>query len=295
MMSEHKEHSKIDLLPKWVLPLFRERLKRLSDENRFLHLTMQGLGQITHRVETIEFLKEEELETDKERDWEADLERARKDVKWVNEEIQSGFSILHSHSTISLWIIVDAFCEDLAVCWLLNMPETWKIPELSKLKISLGDYEMLSAEERARHAISELSRSLSLDLKTGVGKFSPILKLFGLEPRIGDNLRRALHELCQVRNVIVHCDGKVDRKLISECPWVTWQIGERIKISHSIFYWYYIAAQRFLERLLDQVLKNFGMEGCNCPGMDEIHERPIDNTARSRSGLIFTRFFGHFY
>lgn len=279
-MTEHADHINKAPLPEWVLPLFRASLKRITDESRFLHLTMQGLNQITNRVEIVEYFKETGLEMDKERDWDADLLRARQDVKWVNEELQSGFPILHSHSIVALWSIVEVFCEDLAACWLLNKPDAWKIPEVNRLKITLADYEVLSPDDRARYAIIELSRSLSLQFKTGVGKFSPILKLFGLEPRIGDNLRRALHELCQVRNVIVHCGGRVDRKLVQECPWLSSNIGDRIKISHEIYYWYYIAAERFLERVQSQTLITLGFEGCNCPGMDEIHERPIDNTAK---------------
>jgi hypothetical protein len=272
--TEHPEHINSADFPEWAWPPFRWSLNRIINESRFLHLSIQGLGHIPNSVEVMEYLRETDTHNVMYANWEAKITMARDDAQWVNKEIEAGFPILHSHSMVALWSILEAFSEDLAVCWLLNKPELWKIPQISKIKIPIGDFETLSPNDRAKTAILELSRSLSVDFKTGAGKLNPVFDVFGLSPRIGENLRRALHELCQVRNNIVHCDGKADKKLLDECPWLEWKAGDRIKINHSIFGWYYQAANRYIERVLSQAMKAIGLEGCNCPGMDEISQRP---------------------
>ena len=107
-----------------------------------------------------------------------------------------------------------------------------------------------------------------------MGRLEPLLEIIKFAPQIGPNVRRALHELFQVRNVIVHCGAIADRKLLSECPWVSWRLNETIKIKHSLYGWYYRATMRYYERMMNQALIAFGNKGCECPGMNEISERP---------------------
>ena len=162
------------------------------------------------------------------------------------------------------------------------MPEAWDAPEVAKLKIPIARYQQLDENERPRLVISELSRSLSTDLRKGVGKLKSILAVFGLAPVVGPNVRRALHELCQVRNVIVHCGGVADEKLIKECPWLESKVGENFQVDHPVFGWYYGAARRYAERVSSQAMIALGFDGCQCPGMDEVDARPDVAAASSR-------------
>ncbi len=277
-MSDHKEHIKVINLPKWAWPPFQHSLYSLLDENKFLHLSMSGLGQITKRPEIAAYFRDLDLPATRDTDWDAEYNRAKEDAEWVENEIRNGFPILHSHFVVSIWGILEAFSEDMAVCWLVNNPEAWKLPQLSKVKVPIGKFEGLSPKDRARLVILEVSRSMSLDFKRGLGKLDPPLHIFALSPKVGNNVRRAIHELCQIRNAIVHCGSRADRQLLHECPWVQWKPESNIKVDHKLAIWYCEAAHCYIQRVLSNVLISQGLEGCNCPGMDNISDRPASNS-----------------
>jgi hypothetical protein len=272
------EHDETPLkFPEWVRPPLFQCFKRLEQEVKFLHLSMKGLGVLTHLPRLVEIGKDidEDLELGHTGDkWASMIVSATKDADWVKDEIGNGFQILHAHSVVALWSTLDVLSDDLAVCWLSNQESAWNDPQIRKMKVHVREYESLTPHERHRLIISELSRSLSIELKTGVGKLEPLLGIFGLAPSVGKNLRRALHEISQIRNVIVHCGCRVDKKLLSECPWFPWEVGQPIWIDHPLYGWYYQAAYRYAERVLNQVLIAFGNRGCTCPGMDDVSPRP---------------------
>lgn len=202
------------------------------------------------------------------------LEAAEKDAQWVEREIDSGFPILHSHSVVAIWGALEVLVEDLLITWLENYEDAWNNEAVRKLRIPVSDYHLSDERERLRMIVSELARKVNSRAQSGASNLAATLSIFGLSPRIGDNLRRALHELWQIRNVIVHCGGIADKRLVREYPYLGVQVGQRIHIYHSIYAWYMLAADRYLERLLDQAAVSLGFPGCHCPGMDNIPDRP---------------------
>lgn len=282
----HSEDHEISVsLPDWVRRPFVQCFDRLEDEARYLHLTMRGLAQLTKLPSMIELLQkinhhEEDEKTDKVT---YDLDREKSDAKWVENEIKGGFKLLHSHSAVSIWSTVEVLAEDIVVRWIENRRDVWKIVEVQKLKLSVGMYESLTEIERARLVAKELARAISADVKLGIGKLEGLLNIFGLCPQVGTNLRNALHELYQVRNVLVHNGAKADQRLILSCPWLKLQKGERINIDHYLWSWYFHAANMFAERVLNQMLIVFGNKGCECPGMDDIQPRPTESSIVERS------------
>ncbi len=278
--NNHKNHH--TGLPKWAKPPVINCLQRLRDESRFLHLSMRGLGQITLLPEIIKVLAEVDMEMDDEESSHVtkDIQYAERDADWVDQEISKGFPILHSHSVVGIWSTLEVFSEDMVVTWLENRPDAWEREEMKKLKVEVSIYRSLEGRQSTRFIIQELNRVHGAGLSSGVTKFTSLLSIFNLSPKVGDQVRKALHELCQIRNVIVHSGGKADQKLINECPWLGLEVGESLSIPHPVYAWYYAAAERFVERVFNQVFINFGLTGCTCPGMDNIHERPSEDDIR---------------
>ena len=266
-----------NLVPRWIWPPFRICRQRLEDEIRFLHLAMRGLQVIRALPNYLEVVERENREMRAESGESrphSRLEAAKQDAEWVTSETQTGFPLLHSHFVIGIWSALEVLCEDFALAWLRNVPEAWKTAEVAKLKVSVGRYQGLTEDHRPRFVVSELSRSLGADLRKGVGKLKCLLGVFSLAPRVGENVKRALHELCQVRNVLVHCGGIADQMLTEECPWLGLKIGERVQLSHPLCAWYYAGARTYAERVSNQAMLALGFPGCECPGADEIHGRP---------------------
>src|SRR5215216_385839 len=112
------EHTHADQasIPAWLSAPFVVCRRRLHDEVRFIHLVLRGLDRLIALPELLEVLlplhnSAEEANPD-------DVEmvnRAKTDAKWVEKEASTGFPILHSHSVVSVWGILEVLVEDYAV------------------------------------------------------------------------------------------------------------------------------------------------------------------------------------
>jgi hypothetical protein len=256
-------------VPQWVLDPFYACHRRLADESGYLHMAMRGMQRLRHLpglLATSEDAKSEELS--------AALRTATHDADWASKEAEDGFPLLHAHAVVGVWSAMEVLCEDFAIAWVAHRDDAWSRPEVERLKIPLAQYCQLSPDEVPRFVVLELQRSLGGDLRKGVGKLKAILSVFGLAPPVGENVQLSLHELCQVRNAIVHTGGLADKRLTEECPWLHVQPNDRIRISHELYAWYYRAARCYEERVLNQAVVALGLPGCQCPGVDEIPPRP---------------------
>ena len=232
-----------EALPGWALEPFRVFDRRLENESKYLHLALRGMSMVRHRSRILKVLGESEKQ---------ELEAADRDAEWIAREAKDGFRLLHAHAAVAVWGALEVLAEDFAVAWLANRDDAWSKSEVEKLKISLSQYHSLGVNERPQFVVRELQRALRADVRKGVGKLKAVLSVFDLAPPVGDNAKQALHELCQVRNAIVHCGGLADKKLVEECPWFEAEPDARIEISHDLYAWYFMAARRFSERVLNQ-------------------------------------------
>jgi len=272
MEPEH-EHTDPAAIPKWVAPPFLVCESRLEAEARFVHLAIRGLDQLATLPKLLEILYAGPDHHEEGLDQAKRLGRAKADAELVKKEASTDFPLLHSHSIVAVWGILEVLAEDFAVTWLRNVPSAWQGADLTKIRVPLSTLQ-LTDDERSRFVLNELQRSTGADLRKGAGKLKSVLSPFDLAPPVGANIQRALHELCQVRNVIVHGAGRVDQKLLDECPWLEFVVGQTINIQHSIWGWYVRAATRYAERVFNQAIVRLGLKGCECPGMDEISPRP---------------------
>ncbi len=278
-MDEHSECAQGPMPPEWALVPIRQGLSNLEDEARFLHLSRRGLATLGVMPAALHALAQSVSVDDTGCDFRRTVNQARAEAEWVREEVEGGFPLLHRHGTVALWGTLEALLEDLAVAWLSNQPGAWSTPPLRKLKVPLAEFHLASEAERPRLAVRELGRSVGADARAYVGQLGAVLQAFDLAPSVKPNLKRALRELAQVRNVIVHRGAVADQKLLDECPWVDWKRGETVRVSHPLYGWYFSAARRYAERMVDQLIVRFGGVACQCPGMDEIPKRPPETEA----------------
>lgn len=269
------DHDHVDptSVPKWILPPFLVCEKRLSDESLYIHLAMQGLHQLRQMPSVLKVLHGGE-QCGEDQELIKRMDSAMQDAEWVEAEAASGFPLLHAHSVVGIWSAVEVMTEDFALVWLENVPSAWQVQEVAKIKLPISRLRQLGPLDQPAIVIAELTRSFTPEIRRGAGQLKALLGVFNLWPTIGPNLQKGLHELCQVRNVLVHCAGKADQKFVEDCSWFGVDVGTIIKIPHPLYAWYFHIARRFAERVLNQAMLSLGFQGCNCPGMDEVHERP---------------------
>lgn len=78
-----------------------------------------------------------------------------------------------------------------------------------------------------------LEREVGAPLKVGVDRFEELLKCIGLSGSVPDGVGRTIFEMGQVRNVLVHRGGIVDRRFVSACPWLGLNPGDKVSVDRE--------------------------------------------------------------
>lgn len=161
------------------------------------------------------------------------------------DERAADFPLLHGTGVILIWGALEAAVRDFLVRWLTVFPDERKIPELQKIRVSVGEYDPLSEEERMRYVVGIAEREWSAALKPGAGRFDSLLKPFGLAPDRPAELTTTLLELAATRNVIVHRASVADKKFVDLCPWLNASVGQRVNVGSSDFQRFIMAASEY--------------------------------------------------
>lgn len=222
------------LMTTWFNAPYESYRRFVRQVNELLWLSTQGIRQTEVVLKSMEMLatsddsdfNREVLEDD----W---LETQRQLVTLSREEQKNDYPLLHAHALVSFWGALEAGMHDLVVAILMNDPDAMRRENVSKIRMSVAEFAALDEYERANFLASELRRSLSSDLKFGVGQFESVLGVFGLSGPVTEAVSRGILELQQLRHVIVHRIGIADRSFLRRCPWIDVDLGESVKITHK--------------------------------------------------------------
>jgi hypothetical protein len=105
-----------------------------------------------------------------------------------------------------------------------------------------------STDEEAKRTIRTWERTLPHDL--AIDRALHMLAAFGLDVTLDVEQRRALSELAELRNVILHNGGRIDKRFKDKCPWRQDQIGNALLINHSRLGNYFDAATALATKLM---------------------------------------------
>jgi hypothetical protein len=195
------------------------------------------------------------------------LASARSEADLAEREIASGFPLLHEQAIVSLWAWTESMVKSLLTAWLLNRPEAYSLAQIQRLRVSIGDYEPLDREERSFFIIELLDRELNAPLKQGCTRFESLLTPFGLSGPVQEKLARDMFELNQVRNLIVHRGGIVDRRFRANCPWLGLRLGDRFLVTQKNSAAYFESVLLYHKTIRDRLDEFFCIEqGSKTPG-----------------------------
>lgn len=219
-----------------------------------LELCRDGIARTPHVARYAEawdnFLSKLEMQ---EEDGSAKLEYIQKLAAKASTELTLGFPTLHSHVLVSLWSIVENTIEDFVVEWIKCHPQFMSTAQISKVKISLGEYMRLDEDEKTRYLLSEIKQQLGCGSALGIEKFEKLLNLCELGGPVDDDLRKNLIELSEIRNVIVHRSSSADRKLLQTCRWLPLKPNERIAVDRQTCDRYVSAVDRYMANVLRRI------------------------------------------
>lgn len=236
----------------------RPYLDATSELDAFVHLAWAGLGyakvatEVTQTVREIRSRREGGRESLDAQLPEHFVRHTAMLGRFAAEQEPRGFPYLYAIATVRLWTILESSVEELVIRMLLEYPESWGANAIQKLRGPLVEFAKASPSERAEYLADQLKQEVKAVLKPGVGRFEALLEAIGLGGPVDDSVRRALLELSEVRNVIVHRAGRVDAKLLERCPWLSLLSGSVLTINGGIFNRFVLAAHWYMIELDDR-------------------------------------------
>lgn len=165
---------------------------------------------------------------------------------------------MHSQAIILLWAFLEGTIKTFVCEWIKNMPESYSVPEIRRIKVEIGQYESIRPEDRAAYIYELYERDSALG--DGVSRFEKILSPLGISGPITDKIRKELHTLAQIRNVIMHRGGTIDRKLLDQCPYLKQNVGEEIAIRPSDSNSYVKSVEEYVILLICRIGLRFGVD-----------------------------------
>jgi hypothetical protein len=238
---------------------FKRFLKETEQFDQLLNLAIQGISMIRAMpkiVDSVALAEGREGEPEHTRD----QKMAEEAAALARTEVEQGFPLLLAHNVVALWSLLEALIRTFVAEWVANYPEAMWVPAVSKLKITLGEYHSIPDEEKPLRIAELLEEGLGAGLKRGVNRYEAILKPFGLDGEVAAETKKAIYELGEIRNAIVHRGGRADRRLAETCPWLDVKPGENIIVSRDIYARCFIAVHNYVVQLVARVGEKFGVD-----------------------------------
>jgi hypothetical protein len=241
--------------PKWISRPIADLLNDVARQKELVHLSTRGIAGLMSApivAEAAARIRNEQLTEERKR-YEQEI------ADMAKRELADGFPLLYSQAVIALWHTLENHMRRIVVAWLTNDPNALQVDEVKRLKIKLGDYFALDDIERMYFIADQLDQDVSAPLKLGVGRFEALLAPFGLSGQVDDIVRKAVFELQQVRNVLVHRGGQIDRHFLEKCPWSERASGELIQVTHQMYKRFELAVFAYAMTLLTRIEVRFSV------------------------------------
>ncbi|QYJ92071.1 hypothetical protein [Shewanella spartinae] len=244
-----KDIQKSKKLPKWITEHFEDSVESIQTLIQIVHLSEKGISVLRGMPQIVGVLAKvngdtEAISTEKQ------LENAKKEALLAQTEVESGFPVLHGFAVVSLWSWLEQFIKEFVALWLFHRKSALSAPSVQKLRIRFGEYMQLPKSEQAAYLVELLEKDMASSLKKGVNRFESLLDPFGLGGALSSGCTQSLFELQQVRNLLAHRSGRVDRRFKSECPWIKCRVKDQLVVNQEMLERYSSACIEYWMELL---------------------------------------------
>jgi hypothetical protein len=185
------------------------------------------------------------------------LQRVERVANLAQREVDDNFPLLHAYSVIGLWSSLESTIRLFVANWLQHSGHAMNVEAVQKLRVKIGEYESLSGQDKYFYLLDRIEQETATNLLNGVNKFESLLGQFGLSGPVEERVKRALFEMGQVRNVIVHRSSIADRRFVEACPWLQLNVGDTIKISYDQYINYYESSIYYMKTVMKRLPGHF--------------------------------------
>lgn len=247
-------------LPTWFRELALTFVEEYESLGQILKLVTGAIKFLELSPEVFKELDAKQEADSKERFSLSALRTMEKMSTMAKKEISGDFPLIRGQIAVGLWAILEATMSNIAAGWVYHDRKVLKDETIAKIKIRLGDYEILSRRDRSEYIVEQLEKELGAFQKLGISRFESVLCQFFKTEGLPPELRKILYELSQVRNAIVHRAYKADRMLTRSCPWLKLKTGQRLKVTEPMLDKYFGAVGLYVEWTCYCVARHFGNE-----------------------------------
>lgn len=226
---------------------------------KLLKISAEGISIVKVRPKMVQRVIQLTLECGQEvsAELKSDLERATKDSAFAENELNQDFPFLHASMLVGAWGALETAVEDMLIGISFNEAELLEKDEFRKIRVPLSTFEALDKEERIRFLLEEVERTQGGAVGQGVETFEKLLHVFELSGPIDDGVKKTLWEMNHVRNVIVHRDSRADARLLKNCPWLPFKVGDRVLINYEKYGPYNDAVYEYLKVLARRLARRY--------------------------------------
>ena len=240
--------------PEWSMRAFSDFIESQRHHRKLLEVCKRGIFYISStKPRLIEVLRSPDEPVDEQRDAEIKSEAALAD-----SELKNDFPTLHSQFVVTLWSSLENLIFTVVEDRLLNEPSLFRSKPWCDLKVRVGEFVGLDDHQRASHLASLMDQALSAPLKGGVNRFEALMAAIGLTGVVPEELGKAIFELQQVRNLLVHQRGIADKRFVSSCPWLGASVGVTVHVGSSMCNAYLVAVLAYVGELVCRNAEHFG-------------------------------------
>lgn len=229
-----------------LFELFLEESQRLM---QVVGLSAKGISIIRTMPKVEEALAKVKGDSGNEKLKERAL-RADEEAKLAERECDDDFPLLHGWAIIGLWALLEDLIKGFIAEWLKCNKSARSVEEVKRLKIRLGEYESVPKGERYLFVAELLEKEIGAGARAGTTRFEALLRPFGLSGEVPEIIQRLIFEMGQVRNLIAHRGGRVDRAFKTACPWMPFKIGSQLTVSRHMWRAYYGAVHIYVTILI---------------------------------------------
>lgn len=256
--------------PKWSTQAFTEFIGYQERLMQVLDLSSLGINMVTTGPKVIAAIAKAEGTTAT-TGYEDELATAESMAKLALFERNNGFPILHAQFVVSLWGALETLVLDVIADWIVNRPTVLCSGGWRNLKVKVGEYEALDSEQKASYLASAMDQILGGPLRTGVNRFEGLMEAIGLRGAVDDEIAKALWELQQIRNIIVHNRGIADKRFCEACPWFASIPGDIISVGRPMCNKYYESVLGYACELITRTGEYFGVS--------DMRHKPVGNSS----------------
>ncbi|HKK11372.1 MAG TPA: hypothetical protein VJ945_00965 [Flavobacteriaceae bacterium] len=236
------------------LEVFLEDTKTYHD---ILEISMKGLSMTQAMPKAIDAIikatgDSEELQNSKE-----NISRIASVAK---NEIENGFPFLHNQATLILYSQLEGAVKRLIINFFGIEGSLKYVKELDKIKITISEYYNLDEIEKLEYLFQQYEKSISIGMQYGVSRFETLLNPIGFAGPVSESIKKDIFELSQIRNVIIHRGGIIDKYFANSCPWLDNKIGDKIKVSSLQYQKYFNSVMDYVITLIIRIGEKRGVD-----------------------------------